>query len=670
MRMGADYYPEHWARERWATDAKLMQEIGFNTVRIGEFAWSKLEPVRDQFDFEWLDEAIDILGQKGVEVVLCTPTATPPKWLCDEKDVFQRDGYGRIRGFGSRRHYCFNNPDYRQETKRIVTKIAQRYHDNPAVIAWQIDNEFGCHDTTLCYCEHCRAAFQEWLQKKYHTVEQLNQAWGLIFWSQELSDFSQVELPKYTVLEDSNRRGFPHNPGLLLDFARFSSESAVQYQQLQVDLLRESGCTVPITHNFMGHAPDIDYYELAKSLDFVSWDNYPLFPFRKNDYREDAMAHDLMRSVCHQNFWVMEHQSGPGGTCALGDTPKPGQLRLWSYASLAHGAEALIYFRWRTCCFGNEEYWHGVLDHDGIPRRRYFEIQKLNQELNRIGKIFEKGKNIAEIGLVKSYDNLWSDNYQWHSPGFGYNNLLRAYYNGLINCNVNCDVINLNENFKPYRLVFLPAVSLMNEEIYQKIERYVREGGTIVLTFRSGIKEWNNQMTQKPLPGWFKELSGIELTEYDSMNAGRQCSFDGAFGKGTINLWCDVIDTEKTEVLARYTAEYYAGKPCIVRNSYGAGQVFYVGCDMDAKAQDAFTRLLLERVGIEPLNFYAADGVEMVKKMMDGQTYIILLNHNAESVCLPLSFGGEELLSQKTVAKQYELEPFGVAIIKQSIEEG
>ncbi len=664
MRMGADYYPEHWERERWETDAGLMKEIGFNTVRMAEFAWSKMEKRRGEFHFEWLDDAIETLGKEDIRVVLCTPTATPPKWLCDEKDICQRDGYGMKRDFGSRRHYCYNNTDYHAETERIVTEMIKHYKNNPSVIAWQIDNEFGCHETTRCYCSHCSRMFKKWLESKYETIEKLNEEWGLVFWGQTFNRFEEVELPTYTVMENPNKREFPHNPGLLLDFARFSSESAVRYQKFQIDLLRKNGCQVPITHNLMGHAPDIDYYQLSKDLDFVCWDNYPLFPFQKNKYRVDAMAHDLMRSVRHENFWVMEHQSGPGGTCASGDTPKPGQIRLWTFASLAHGAKAIIYFRWRACLFGNEEYWHGVLDHDGIPRRRYREIQWINQELGKIGKIFEEGQNAVETAIVKSYDNLWSDNFQWHNPKFNYDAFLMSYYNGLIDNNVNCDIIDVFESFDAYKLVFLPAVSLVTEEIYKKIERYAANGGTVVLTFRSGIKEWNNSMTPLTLPGYFKELAGIELIEYDSLNTDRQNYFRGVFGAGTINMWCDIINARKTEVLASYSSDYYDQTPCITRNRYGKGQVYYVGCDMDAAAQIRFTDLVLKQSGVSCLNESTCDGVEFIKKIYNEQSYIIVLNHNNAPVTLPLSFAGTERLTGVETNGVLTLEHFGAAVIQ------
>lgn len=664
VMMGAAYYPEHWEKERLELDVELMREIGFNTVRMAEFAWAKLEKRRGEFDFSWLDDVVDVMGREGILTVLCTPTATPPKWICDEQDVYQRDAYGRKRDFGSRRHYCYNNTAYRVETARIVTAMAAHYKANPYVIAWQIDNEFGCHETTRCYCDHCLREFKRWLQSKYGTVDRLNAEWGLIFWSQTLYGFDEVFLPTYTATENPNHRGYPHNPGLLLDFSRFSSDSAVDYQQFQIGLLREAGIEAPITHNLMGHEPGIDYYDLAKDLDFVCWDNYPLFPFQKNDYRGDAMAHDLMRSVKHQNFWVMEHQGGPGGHCVIGDMPKPGQLRLWTYASLAHGAKAIVYFNWRACPFGTEQYWHGILHHDGIPRRRFYEIAQIGKEMQEIGYIFEEGRNTADVAIVKSYDNLWSQQFQWHNQKFGYDAFLKHYYNGLLDNNVNCDIIELRAGFDRYKLVFLPAAALVDETIVKKIEDYVGGGGSIVLTFRSGIKEWNNSITKRQMPGYFRDLAGIDLLEYDSLNTDRENAFSGVFGEGKINMWCDIIDAKQTEVLAAYSSDYYKDTPCIVKNRYKQGTVYYVGCDMDAQAQKRFTALVLEQTGVQPLNHDSRDGVEMIQKVYEDDRYIVMLNHNGVPVNLPLSFSGTEMLSGKAAKDEWRLEPYCVAVIK------
>ena len=469
MYYGADYYPEHWPKERWAEDARLMKEANINVVRLAEFAWAKLEPAEGHYDFSWLDEAIDILGKEGIKAVIGTPTATPPKWLVDKyPDIYMKDRYGHVRGFGSRRHYCYNSPVYHEYTKRIVSKIAKRYGVNENVIAWQIDNEFGCQDTGQCYCENCQLAFREWLKERYGSLENLNRAWGTVFWSQTYNDWDEIILPYYTVCEDSDHRFHGHNPGLLLDFYRFSSDSVVSYQKLQVDLIREFA-SQPITHNLMGHFPEIDYFKLGKDLDFVSWDNYPRNQWRidGSDFREVAMAHDLKRGVKDKGYWVMEQQSGPCGWSVMGRTPKPGQLRLWTYQAVAHGAEAIVYFRWRTCAFGAEEYWYGILGHDGIPRRRYGEVQKTGKELQAISDIIVGSRVVSETAIIKSYDNLWSHRIQPHSTGFDYNTLLMSYYKGLINNNINTDVISIDHDLDRYKVVFMPAFNLVKEDIIE-----------------------------------------------------------------------------------------------------------------------------------------------------------------------------------------------------------
>ena len=406
MYFGADYYPEHWPKERWAEDAKLMKEASINVVRVAEFAWAKLEPMEDNYDFSWLDEAIETLVNEGIEAVMGTPTATPPKWLMDKyPEIYMKDKFGQIRGFGSRRHHCYNSPVYHEYSSRIVAKMAEHYRQNPNVVAWQIDNEFGCQDTGQCYCEDCLAAFKEWLKNKYGTIEAVNVAWGTVFWSQNYQGWDEMILPGYTVCDESDNNFHGHNPGMLLDFYRFSSDSVVNYQKLQIDEIRKVA-DQPITHNMMGHFPEIDYFDLGEDLDFVCWDNYPKNQWGISDYRNIAMAHDLMRGVKDKNFWVMEQQSGPCGWSVLGDTPEPGQLRLWTYQAIAHGAEAIVYFRWRTCTFGAEEYWYGILDHDGIPRRRYQEIKQTGKELQALSDWIIDSKVVSHVALIKSYDNL------------------------------------------------------------------------------------------------------------------------------------------------------------------------------------------------------------------------------------------------------------------------
>ncbi len=371
---GADYYPEHWPEERWPEDARLMAEAGFNVVRMAEFAWSRLEPHDSVFDFTWLDRAIEILADQGIQTVLGTPTASPPPWVMDTDPAMYRIlPDGKPLYYGNRRGYCPNHPIYWQHTRRIVEKMAAHYAGNPYVIAWQIDNEFG----DPCYCQVCRRGFQVWLKQRYGTLDELNEKWGTVFWSHVYTDWKQLPIPYEHISQ---------NPGLALDFKRFASASYVRYQQMQIEILRKHS-QQPITHNFMGFDYNkINYYDLAEPLEFVSWDNYlRVFWDMKAeiDPSQAALSHDTMRGLKKKNFWVMEQQAGPTGWEIIGDTPKPGELRLWVYQAIAHGADGMVYFRWRTCRFGSEQYWHGVLDHPGIPGRRYREIAQVGEELAR-----------------------------------------------------------------------------------------------------------------------------------------------------------------------------------------------------------------------------------------------------------------------------------------------
>jgi len=663
MYFGADYYPEHWPRERWAEDARLMKEANINVVRLAEFSWAKLEPSEGNYDFSWLDEAIDVLSRQGIKVVMGTPTATPPKWLMDKHpEIYMKDKYGHIRGFGSRRHYCYNSPIYHEYTKRIVSKMAQRYGKNPNVIAWQIDNEFGCQDTGQCYCDNCLLAFREWLKSKYGSLDNLNRAWGTVFWSQIYNDWDEIILPYYTVCEGSDNRFHGHNPGLLLDFYRFSSDSIVRYQKLQIDTIRKFA-SQPITHNFMGHFPEIDYFDLGKDLDFVSWDNYPKNQWGIGDYAGIAMAHDLMRGVKDKNFWVMEEQSGPCGWSVMGNTPEPGQIRLWTYQAVAHGAEAIVYFRWRACLFGAEEYWYGILDHDGIPRRRYREVQQTGRELQSISDLIVGSNVVSQVAIIKSYDNLWSHRFQPHSSGFDYNNLLLSYYKGLMDNNINVDVTSIDRDLSKYKVVFMPAFNLVREDIIQKVEEYVKNGGTLVVTFRSGTRNWDNSMRSDTLPGAFRELAGVEVEEFDPLTREQEVKITGVTGEGKAVIWCDVLKCNGAEVLATYAERFYHGNPAITVNKFGKGRVYYVGCGLDQNSTNRLVAMIAEEAGVQPVLPLKIHGVEAVKKEKDGREYLIVLNHNANSVVVDVGGSYVEVLSGNRVDNVLKLEPYDVAVL-------
>ncbi len=669
MYFGVDYYPEHWPRERWQTDAEMMAAAHINVVRMGEFAWALLELREGKFDFAWLDDAIALLGEHGIATVLGTPTATPPKWLMDQHpEIYPVDLYGLRKGFGTRRHYCASHKVYHRYARRLVEAMAEHYRENPHVIAWQIDNEFDAH----CYCDACLAGFREWLKKKYGTIEAVNAAWGTNFWSQTYQSFEQVIIPRYTSSDGfaqvSGGQGigappYTHNPGLLLDYRRYQSDTVVAFQKMQLEILRQY-TDRPITHNFMGHFNQLDYFDLGKDLDFVSWDCYPDNMWGRSDQDNIAMAHDLMRGIKNQNFWVMEQQCGPCGWQTLGNTPEPGQVRLWTYQSLAHGAEAIVYFRWRSPLHGTEQYWHGLLDHDGVGRRRYREIAALGKELAGLDDLFVGARNTSQVALIKSYDNAWSHQAQPHSLSFDYNRLLQAYYTGLRAAHAAVDVTSVETDFSHYRLVLMPAFNLMTPAILEKCRVYVEGGGQLLITFRSGTRNWDNSMTTLPAPGYFAELAGVSLEEYDALAPGREVMVQGRTFQGTASIWCDVLSCHGATPLACYASHYYAGAPAVTEHTVGTGKVYYVGCDLDALALQQLLSQVLADARITLDDPAPVPGVEVVWKEKAGRRYMMLLNHRSAKADIPLHGRYTDMLLHRPVQGQLTLKGYDVGILR------
>ena len=677
MRTGVDYYPEHWPRDRWETDAQLMKEAGITIVRVAEFAWSRIEREPGRIDFAWLDEALGILNTNGMAVVMGTPTATPPKWLADDAEgrgesIYQVDRAGRRRAFGTRRHYCYNSPFYQAESSRIVETQARHYAGHGGIIAWQIDNEFGCHDTTVCYCDDCRAAFAGWLEERYGSIDAVNEAWGTAFWSQEYRSFGELIVPAFTAVEQPGRH--THNPGLLLDYQRFSSDSVVRYQKLQIDLIRAHS-TAPITHNFMGHFPDIDLYDLASDLDFISWDNYPANQWGRSTAGSTAMAHDITRGTKRANYWVMEQLSGPCGWAVLGPTPAPGQIRFWTYQGVAHGADAIVYFRWRAARFGTEQYWYGILDHDGQPRRRYDEISGVGTEFARLSDGLDGTSYPADVLLLRSFDNAWSQRFQPHADGLSYEAELQAWHSALSGYGAQIDVGLLPADPGHLRLVVAPLLNLTTPEMEQRLSDYVHRGGTLVLTYRSGTREWSNTMRDTAIPGPFAEMTGITVEEFDALSGSRTIGVEGEDVKGTAHLWIDVVEptSSDVDVLATYRDGYYAGRAAITRRSAGNGTVVYVGCDLDAAALRTLATHVAGRAGVfsvrERLTDQAPDTVELVLRSggrFDGRAVLFVLNHDAHPVTVKLREAAHDLLTNGDV-EAVTLDPWGVGIVEVSL---
>ena len=475
--LGVCYYPEHWPEEQWAEDAARMAALGLTWVRIGEFAWSRMEPTPEDLDWGWLDRAIETLGSHGLRVVLGTPTATPPRWMLNRHpDMIALDANGKPRGFGSRRHYCFSHRPYRAECARITTLMAERYGKNPHVAAWQTDNEYGCHDTTISYSEAAKHAFRDWLAQRYQSPQALNRAWGNVFWSMEYASFDEIGLPNLTVTEA--------NPAHIMAFRRFASDEVASFNRLQTQIIRQHS-TAPIAHNYMGWVTEFDHFATGADLDIASWDAYPLgflsdrIPaspehklrfVRQGDPDFQAFHHDLYRAVGRGRWWVMEQQPGPVNWAPYNPDPLPGMARLWAWEAFAHGAEAVCYFRWRQAPFAQEQMHAGLLRPDSIAAPAYDEATQVAAELAQMPDV-EVTK--APVALVFDYASDWAWETQPQGRGFDYFWLCLQMYKGLRRLGLSVDILPPDTaDLSAYKLVLAPAVATLSPELTAAFAAY------------------------------------------------------------------------------------------------------------------------------------------------------------------------------------------------------
>ncbi len=656
MYYGADYYPEHWPEERWAQDARLMREAGFNVVRMAEFAWTRMEPREGEFHFAWLDRAIALLAEHGIQTVLGTPTAAPPAWIMEaypEASFVTEDG--RPMTYGSRRNYCPTSDVYRAHSQRIVRSMAEHYAGNPNVIAWQIDNEFGGR----CYCESCRRAFQHWLRQRYGSLDALNAAWGTEFWSHIYTAWEQIPLPWAAARL--------HNPSLALNYRRFVSDAYADYQRLQIQVLREAAPGQPITHNLMGFGyPILNYFDLAKDLDFVTWDNYPRFRGTPN-LANRGLAHDTMRGLKNKPFWVMEEQGGPTGNAIVNATPRPGEIPFWAWQAVARGADGIVYFRWRTARFGAEEYWHGILDHHGIPGRRYHEVKAMGATLQRIGERLQGSRVAGDVAMLLSYDSRFALQNQPHNDHLDYPTVFQGLYRALWERNLGVQVVPPEADLSDFRLVIAPLLYILDEDLARRLSDYVAGGGTLVVTCRSGVMDVDNVIVDRKLPGLLADLCGVTVEEYDSLEDGRTVALQGegawAGAEGAGTAWADVLALQGAEALARYAADYYKGEPAITAHRHGEGLAIYLGTLPDAATAGQLVAWLSDTLGLQS-PIAAPAGVEVTERVSEQGRFLFLLNGTADAQSVDLGAGGLELISGETVAGAMTLPPLGVRIVQ------
>jgi len=472
--LGVCYYPEHWPEDQWADDAARMVATGLTWVRISEFGWSRMEPTPGTLAWDWLDRAIAVLGNAGLKIILGTPTATPPRWMIDKHpDMLAVDAEGRPRKFGSRRHYDFSHLGYRDECKRIAGLMGERYGQNPHIAAWQIDNEYDCHDTTLSYSDAARQGFQNWLAQRYQSTDALNRAWGNVFWSMEYDSFDQIDLPNLTVTEANH----PHQ----LAFRRYSSDQVVAFNKVQADALRKYS-DAPLIHNYMGRITTFDHWKVGADLDIASWDSYPIgflsdrlegtpafkqVFLRQGHPDNQAFHHDLYRAVGKGRMWVMEQQPGPVNWAPYNPAPLPGMARLWAWEAFAHGAETVCYFRWRQAPFAQEQMHAGLLRPDGAPAPALAEARQVADEIAALADV---GAAPAQAALVFDYESAWGWDAQPQGADFEMFRLAFAAYCGLRRAGLNIDILPPDtKDLSAYQLVMAPGIMNLSEPLRQAL---------------------------------------------------------------------------------------------------------------------------------------------------------------------------------------------------------
>ena len=554
--LGVCYYPEHWPEEVWAKDAAAMAGLGITYVRIGEFAWSLMEPHRGAFDWGWLDRAIDTLAAAGLKVVLGTPTATPPKWLIDERpDILAVDAEGRPRRFGARRHYCFSSPAWREETQRIVTAMGERYGENPAVAGWQLDNEYGCHLTVLSYAPHCVPAFRSWLQERYRTVEKLNEAWGTAFWSQTYSGFEQIDPPNLTVTEA--------NPSHRLDYWRFASDQVAVYNRLQADILRRLSPGRFLAHNFMGFFTQFDHYPVARDVDVVSWDSYPLghtdqrLPMDAEEKKRWARSghpdvaafhHDLCRGMGSGRWWVMEQQPGPVNWADFNPAPAKGMVRLWTWEAFAHGAEVVSYFRWRQAPFAQEQMHAGLNRPDGALDQGGEEAGQVGREMTALAERFGTRRQ-APAALIFDYEAIWTFEIQPQGLGFDQKALAHRFYRCLRRLGLDVDILPPGAPLEGYDLVVAPSLPILRDGA---VAALAASEAALVLGPRSGSKTESFQIPKTLPPGGLQGLIDMKVTRVESLPPAVQDQLTWANKTYPVGLWRERLESASAQTAARF----------------------------------------------------------------------------------------------------------------------
>lgn len=637
---GGDYNPDQWDTETIDEDMRLFNRAGINLLTLPVFSWAKLEPDEGVYNFEWLDEIIDRIWEHGIHVCLATPTTAQPAWLSTRyPEVLPVDIAGRKRTHGMRVFFCINSLKYRERAAAIAEEMAKRYAHHPALAMWHVSNEYG----TYCYCPGCQAKFRLWLRRRYKTVERLNEKWHTTFWGRIVTGFEEVTLP--TELNDDYR----FNPAIQLDYMRFVTDSTAECFLNEYQVLKKYNPEIPIQTNMSGYIKKLDQFTLTQNLDVVGWDNYP--------WPDDppcfvAMKHDIMRGLKGgQSFVLTEQSPNQQNWQPYNLLKRPGEVRRLSYQAMAHGADTCLFFQMRQSIAGQEKFHGAVISHSGREDTRVFqEAAQLGQELARIGDAFLEGRTPAKAGILFDWNNWWAlELSSGPSKDMDYLKTVSLYYETLFRKNISVDILSYDADLTEYDLILAPMLYMVKKGVAEKLENFVREGGTLVTTVMSGLVDENDRCVFGAYPGKLKDMLGIWVEETDALRPYEKNSMKVENSdylpkeEYECGFLCDVIHPEGgAEVLARYGTDFYAGVPCVTVNHFGEGKAYYIG----TQPEQSFLEGLMDRIcgdcGLKP-PYASAEGVEITLRISNRAQVVFVINHNKEVAWV--DFGEEELLN-------------------------
>jgi len=661
FRFGVCYYPEQWLESYWEEDARRMQECGVNTVRLGEFGWALMEPREGHYDFSLFDRAIETLGRHGIKTIFGTPTAAPPKWLTHKyPEVLEVFETGRPADDQSRRQYCYNSAVYRRFSRKIVEALALHYRDNTNIIGWQIDNEMN-NENRECFSESCRTAFRAWLRRKYNSLGELNTRWGTVVWSQSYSDWAQINLPFRTLAY--------HNPGLMLDFKRFISASATDYLNDQAEILRRYRPKDFLTHN--GVFKNIDYYAFSRALDLYALDNYPTF---EDSPRYSTGAKLTLVRGFSGHMMIMEQLTGPAGQTYLLRTPRPGEMRLWAMQAVAHGAEGMLHFRWRSARRGAEEYWYGVLDHDNVPRARFEEFKQEGRELQKIGPEVVGAKVVSEIAAINDFEAEWVFDYQFLTKEVNVGAVYNALFQAASEQRYNIDFVSPAADLSGYKLVFAPQMALMDKELAGRLQRFVEQGGTLVLSAHSAIKDRDNAFTAATIPIGLTKVFAVELDSVQTYQPPSAADNALRFDDGSevpVHVFAEVVRPITARVIGQWGRDYLKDLPAATEQPFGKGKAIYYGSLFNLDAARYVIKRYAAEMRLKPLLADAPNQVEVTRRSKSGTDFCFLLNHGDTPATVNVGKGFTDLLSGEAATASLTLAPFDYRVLRheQSAEE-